>query len=63
MSNPSSPTLNEVIERIMEEVQGEKTLSQLFKLKEGENCSKFEKRKKNPHFDEISKELTSNQGE
>ena len=33
-------------------------LSQLFKLKEGEACSKFEKLKKNPHFDEIVKELT-----
>ena len=42
---------------------GERTLSQLFKLKEEENCTEFEKLKKNPHFDEIAKELTGNQGE
>ena len=40
---------------------GERALSQLFKLKEGEDCSKFENLKKNPHFDEIAKELTSGQ--
>ena len=37
----------------------ERALSRLFKLKEGENCSEFEKLKKNTHFDEFSKELTS----
>ena len=41
----------------------EKALSQLFKLKEGGDCSEFEKLKKNPHFEEISKELTDGQGE
>ena len=35
----------------------------MFKLKEGEDCSKFEKLKKNPQFKEIAKELTSGQGE
>ena len=38
---------------------GKRNLSQLFKLKEGKDCSEFEKLKKNPHFDEIVKELTS----
>ena len=42
---------------------GERGLAQLFKLKEGENYSKFEKLKKKPHFNEITKELTGNQGE
>ena len=42
---------------------GERSLSQWFKLKEGENCSEFEKLKKNPYFDEIAKELTDSQGE
>ena len=42
---------------------GERTRSQLFKLKEGEKCSEFEKLKKNPQFDEIAKELTGSQGE
>ena len=42
---------------------GERALSQCFKLKEGEDCSEFEKLKKNPHFEEIAKELTSGQGE
>ena len=41
----------------------ERTLSQLYKLKEGGNCSEFEKLKKNPHFDKISKKLTGCQGE
>ena len=40
----------------------ERALSQLFKLKEEEDCSKFEKLKKNPNFDEIAKELTGGQG-
>ena len=42
---------------------GERALSQWFKLKEREDCSKFEKIKKNPHFEEIAKELTGGQGE
>ena len=42
---------------------GEWALSQLFKLKEGEDCLEFENLKKNPHFDEIVKELTGGQGE
>ena len=42
---------------------GERALSQLFKLKEGGDCSEFEKLKKNPHFEEIAKELTDEQGE
>ena len=42
---------------------GENTLSQLFKLKEGVDCSKFEKLHKNPHFEEIAKELSGGQGE
>ena len=41
----------------------ERALSQLLKLKEGEDCSKFLKLKKNSHFDEISKELTCGQEE
>ena len=41
----------------------ERVLSQLFKLKEGKDCSEFEKLKKNPHFNEISKELIGGQGE
>ena len=40
---------------------GERALSQWFKLKEGEDFLEFEKIKKNPHFEEISKELTSGQ--
>ena len=37
---------------------GEKALSQMFKLKEGVDCSKFEKLQENPYFKEIAKELT-----
>ena len=37
---------------------GEKALSQLFKLREGVDYSKFEKLQKNPYFEEIAKELT-----
>ena len=40
----------------------ERALSQWFKLKEREDCSKLEKIKKNPHFEEIAKELTGGQG-
>ena len=42
---------------------GERTLSQLFKLREGGDYTEFEKLQKNPHFEEIAKELTSGQGE
>ena len=42
---------------------GDRALSQLFKLEEGGDCIEYEKLKKNPHFEEIAKELTSNQGE
>ena len=42
---------------------GEQILSWWFKIKEGENCSDFEKLEKNPYFDEIAKKLTSSQGE
>ena len=42
---------------------GERALSQLFKLKEGVDYSEFEKLRKNPHFKEITKELTSGHGE
>ena len=42
---------------------GERALSQWFKFKEREDCSKFEKLKKNPQFEEIAKELTGGQGE
>ena len=34
------------------------SLSQLFKLKEGGDCTKYEKLKKNPNFEEIAQELT-----
>ena len=37
---------------------GERALSQLFKLKERGECAEFKKLKKNPHFEEIAKELT-----
>ena len=42
---------------------GERALSQLFKLKEGGDCSEFENLEKNPHFEEIENELTDEQGE
>ena len=43
---------------------GERTISQLFKLKGGGDCSEFEKLQKNSHFEEIATELTGGrQGE
>ena len=42
---------------------GERTISQLFILREGGDCTEFEKLQKNPNFEEIAKELTGGQGE
>ena len=42
---------------------GEMALSQLFKFRDGGDCSEFEKLQKNPHFKEKAKELTGGQGE
>ena len=42
---------------------GERVLSQLFKHREGGECTEFENLKNNPHFKEIVKEITSGQGE
>ena len=42
---------------------GERALFQLFKLKEGGECVEFENLKRNPHFEEIAKELIGGQGE
>ena len=36
----------------------ERAISQLFRLREGEDCIEYEKLQKNPNFDEIEKELT-----
>ena len=37
---------------------GERTLSQLFELKEVRDCSKYEELKKNPNLDVIANKLT-----
>ena len=41
----------------------ERAISQLFGLREGGDCTKFERLQKNPNFKEIAKELTGGKGE
>ena len=41
----------------------ERAISELFRLREGEDCIEYEKLQKNPNFDEIAKELIGGQGE
>ena len=41
----------------------QRAISQLFGLKQGGDCSEFEKLLKNPNFEEIARDLTIGQGE
>ena len=42
---------------------GERAISQLFGLRQGGDCSDFEKLQKSPDFEEMARELIGDQGE